>query len=412
MSSQCEPLPERSILFHAGFHKTGTTAVQSALASSRPQLAELGVLYPTPSLRSHHRAAMAVAGRTWGWGKRGGHQPQEKYWRELSADTQAHKGRVVISSESFVFAKDEALARIVDEMGADRLHAVFTLRPFAKMLSSSYQQYLKYGLAMPYAEWLENVFANPPECPPSPNFWKRNDHAEVMARWVEHLGPEKVTVMILDEADRGALYRNFEALLDLPEGILVPDPEISASNRSMTAAEAEMLRLINGGGARRWDWPTYEGTVRRGAILRMVESRRPGPDEPKITTPEWAVDAAAAFGARTIERIEELGIQVVGDLSQLDSRIPAADPPTEGLLLPVDAAASAVLGGIQAAERVTAGKPPIVTTVTADIGARDAAEVLRARLGQAAKWRVNRVRTTVRRKAKQVGKRVRRAGAA
>lgn len=405
MSSHVQPLPERSILFHAGFHKTGTTAVQSALASSRPQLADAGVLYPTPALRSHHRAAMAVVNRTWGWGKRGGHQPEEKYWNELSEDAQSYKGRVVISSESFVFAKDEPLRRIVDELGADRLHAVFTLRPFAKMLSSSYQQYLKYGLAIPYVEWLEGVFANPPECPPSPNFWKRNDHAQVMGRWAEHLGPDNVTVMVLDDTDRGALYRNFESMLDLPEGMLVPDPEISASNRSMTAAEAEMLRLINDGGARRWEWPTYEGTVRRGAILRMVESRRPGADEPKIVTPEWAVDAAAEFGARTAQRIEELGLQVIGDLSQLDSRIPAGDPPTEGQLLPVDAAASAVLGGIQAGERVGAGKPPI-TSVTADVGARDAAELLRARLAQAAKWRMNRARTTVRRKVKAARKRM------
>ncbi len=405
MPSHCEPLPERSILFHAGFHKTGTTAVQSALASSRPQLAEAGVLYPTPALRSHHRAAMGVNNRTWGWSKRGGHQPEEKYWNELSEDARAHNGRVVISSESFVFTQDEPLKRVVDELGADRLQVLFTLRPFAKMLSSSYQQYLKYGLAMPYAEWLENVFANPPACPPSPNFWKRNDHAEVMARWVEHVGPEHVTVMVLDDADRGALYRDFETLLDLPEGLLVPDPEISASNRSMTAAEAEMLRLINAGGARKWDWPTYEGAVRRGAILRMVESRRPGAAEPRIATPEWAVDAAAEFGARTAQRITELGIQVIGDLSQLDSRIPAADPPAEAPLLPAEAAASAVLGGIQAGERIGAGKPPI-TSVATDLTARDAAELLRARLGQAAKWRMNRARTTVRRRARKVRERV------
>ena len=57
-------------MFHAGFHKTGTTALQSAFASSRPQLLEAGVLYPG-SRRSHHRAAMVVTKRTWGWEERG-----------------------------------------------------------------------------------------------------------------------------------------------------------------------------------------------------------------------------------------------------------------------------------------------------------------------------------------------------
>lgn len=42
-----DALPEGSILFHPGFHKTGTTAVQSALASVRPAMAAEGVLYPS-----------------------------------------------------------------------------------------------------------------------------------------------------------------------------------------------------------------------------------------------------------------------------------------------------------------------------------------------------------------------------
>lgn len=399
MPERCEPLPEGSILFHAGFHKTGTTAVQGALASSRKQLADAGVLYPS-HLTSHHRAAMAVTERTWGWGDKGGRPPQSHYWDDLSEDVQTHKGRVVISSESFVFAKGEALARIVDELGADRLQAVFTLRPFAKMLSSSYQQYLKYGLAMPYGEWLENVFANPPKCPPSPNFWRRNDHALVMSRWVDLLGPDHVTLMVLDDKDRGALFRNFEGMLDLPEGTLVPDPEISASNRSMTAAEAEMLRLINASGGRDLDWPAYEGGVRRGAIMRMVETRKPAPDEPMISTPEWAVQAASDFGAATAERVTEMGLRVVGDVSQLANTIPSGDPSTEGLMLPVEAAAGAVLGGVQAAERVGASRP-LPPLESSDISARDAASLLADRLERAGRWRAQKARRAVRRTVKR-----------
>ena len=396
MPERLEPLPEGSILFHAGFHKTGTTAVQSALAASRKQMAEVGVLYPS-HLASHHRAAMAVTERTWGWGDKGGRPPQSHYWDDLSEDTQAHKGRVVISSESFVFARGDALGRIVDELGAARLQAVFTLRPFAKMLASSYQQYLKYGLAMPYGQWLENVFDNPPKCPPSPNFWRRNDHAKVMARWADLLGPDHVTLMVLDDSDRGALYRNFEALLDLPEGILVPDAEVTKSNRSMTAAEAEMLRLINASGGRDLDWPAYEGGVRRGAIMRMVETRTPARDEPKIATPEWAVTAASDFGAHTAQRVTELGIRVIGDLSLLPSRIPSGDPAPEGLMLPVEAAAEAVLGGVLAAERVGASRSSGTVSSAGGITTREAAAILRERLDEAGRWRWQRARRSVRR---------------
>ena len=54
-----DPLPADAILLHLGFHKTGTTALQSAFAASRPQLLEHGVLYPGRR-RSHHPAAMAM----------------------------------------------------------------------------------------------------------------------------------------------------------------------------------------------------------------------------------------------------------------------------------------------------------------------------------------------------------------
>ena len=63
------PLPQDAILLHLGFHKTGTTALQSAFAASRPALLEHGVLYPGRR-RSHHPAAMAMTGRTWGVGPR------------------------------------------------------------------------------------------------------------------------------------------------------------------------------------------------------------------------------------------------------------------------------------------------------------------------------------------------------
>lgn len=405
MSTSVQPVAADAILFHAGFHKTGTTALQSAFASSRPALIEAGVCYPG-DLRSHHRAAMAVTGRTWGWEARGGRPPRGIYWDELVTEATSHPGRVVIDSEAFSLATDEALDLIVSALGADRLHAVLTLRPFATLLPSSYQQYLKYGLAMPYPQWLENVFAAPPECPPSPNFWRRNDHAGVIERWAARLGPDKVTLIVLDDADRAGLYRTFEALLELPEGLLVPDPEISASNRSMTAAESEMLRLINAAGARHWDWPAYQNGVRRGAVMRMVESRTPAPDEPRLATPSWAVAAGQEVGRATAQRVAELGVTVLGDPARLSAPIPHGES-EEPVLLPAQAAAEAVLGAIEGAVRGALAEAPTQADVDraarraeargerrgakraiAALGTRDAAALLRLRLGQAGRRRM------------------------
>ena len=405
MSTPVHPVAEDAILFHAGFHKTGTTALQSAFASSRVELAETGVCYPG-ELRSHHRAAMAVTGRTWGWEKRGGRPPRDIYWDELVAEAVAHPGRVVIDSEAFALAGDDALDEIVGQLGADRLHAVLTLRPFARLMASSYQQYLKYGLAMPFPEWLENVFADPPECPPSPNFWRRNDHAGVIERWTARLGPERVTVVVLDDADRDGMYRTFEALLGLPDGLLVPDPAISAGNRSMTAAESEMLRLVNASGARDWDWPDYQNAIRRGAVMRMVENRTPARDEPRLDTPAWAVAAAQAVGQATAGRIGALGVTVVGDLSRLADPIPAGEFASV-TLLPVQAAVEALLGAIEGVRSAAPTQDDIDRAVgravqraevraearggrraVAALGTREAARLLRERIGQAGRRRL------------------------
>jgi hypothetical protein len=225
----------------------------------------------------------------------------------------------------------------------------------------------------------------------------------IAERWARRLGPDRVTLVVLDESDRDYLFRTFEKMLDLPPGMLVPDAQLAASNRSMTAAEAEMLRQVNAGHAGQWGWPQYEKLVRRGAILRMIETRRPGPDEESLGTPAWAVRAAQDVGERTADGIRALGIRVHGDLAALADPIPAGEPPTDALQLPVRAASEAVLGAISAS---MTGKPippdddggvdrlglPAVQSLTT----RDAAALLRRRVRAATRRRVRTARHAVR----------------
>ena len=64
-------LPPSSIALHVGVHKTGTTALQAALADARPELIQRGVLYPGKKA-AHHGAALGLMERSWGWKDRGG----------------------------------------------------------------------------------------------------------------------------------------------------------------------------------------------------------------------------------------------------------------------------------------------------------------------------------------------------
>jgi hypothetical protein len=108
--TRIQPLPENTILLHVGFHKTGTTALQSAFAAARPGLSASGVRYPGP-FTSHHRAAMAVTGRRWGWTGQGGRRAPTRYWNDLVRAGREHRGRLVISSEALSLADDAARPR-------------------------------------------------------------------------------------------------------------------------------------------------------------------------------------------------------------------------------------------------------------------------------------------------------------
>ncbi|WP_367666973.1 hypothetical protein [Streptomyces sp. DG2A-72] len=90
--------------------------------------------------------------------------------------------------------------------------------------------------------------------------------------------------------------RIFEALLGLPGNLLRPTPD--TANRSLTLAETEMLRNLDvefrGSGLPEG---LYSRLVRYDAVTHMKNTCAPGPDDVKIGTPQWAVEAASEIGA-------------------------------------------------------------------------------------------------------------------
>lgn len=361
MSSQlpeCAPIADHQVLLHIGVHKTGTTAIQAALADARSELEDHNVRYPG-KLQAQHRAALAVLGRPWGWNNRGGAVLDREHFTRLVARTKEAPGRVVISSEFFCEAPEETAQQVVSELGDVRV--VVTLRNLGKLLPSSWQQYLKYGLTTQYPEWLEDVFATPGRSSMSPTFWKRHDHGAVIERWAAAAGPDKVTVLVLEDVDRTAMFVSFAELLGIPSEVLTSRMNLT-SNRSMTAAEAELLVRLNERVKKQMEWTDYVRLIRRGVALGMVENRKPSADEAPLTTPEWALDAAAVEGQKSVARIQASGVHVVGNLNALAIR--AQNPKgAQGSpeLVPIDAAVEALASVVVAAHeeltpRQTAGQ--------------------------------------------------------
>jgi hypothetical protein len=168
---------------------------------------------------------------------------------------------------------------------------------------------------------------------------------------VNVVGAQNLTAIVVDESDPLMLLRTFESMLGLPDTFLVP--EEGTANRSLTVAEAELVRLLNAEFSRRkWPEHNYARFMRYGAVERMKIARHPAPEEPRIATPAWAIIRAAEISAEMAENICALGVNIVGDISAL-GRIsadlpPTVDSPPAGPVVPVEAAALAVLGAFMA----------------------------------------------------------------
>jgi hypothetical protein len=350
-------LPPESVLLHIGPHKTGTTAVQSALHLARGQLHDEHAIHYAGRRRQPMRAAIAVTRSA----ARGDvTEPAWDKWGRLVKHVDGANGqRVVVSSEYFCEAHDEdVVRRIVDELGGERVHIVVTLRSLSGLLPSQWQQHLQSGLRMPYDEWLGPILDGPLTTGPLPLFWRRHDHGALVERWAAVVGPRRLAVVVPDPADRASLLNGFETILRLPQGLLVPEP--GRSNRSLTVGEAELLRRINvQWHDHGWGREAYHEVMRAGVIRRLVTSTVSGVDDQRISTPQWALTAAAKFAEQAAQRIETSGVAVIGDLAWLSD--PPANPSdvrTDEESLPigrpsVETAVEAVLGAILSNPSVT-----------------------------------------------------------
>lgn len=101
----------------------------------------------------------------------------------------------------------------------------------------------------------------------------------------------------------------------------------------------------------------YSKLVRNGAVPRMKNACRPSSDDVRISTPPWALEAAAAIGEEMAERIGATRVRVLGDPALL-SAVPSPPPgPARGTArIDPEAAAQALYGALAvvAAESVRA----------------------------------------------------------
>lgn len=325
-------------LVHIGVYKTGTTSIQEMLAARRAELLPLGFVYPGDKV-AHNTAALAHLGIRRGW-KDGGRVPDTAAWDRLVAGTRSPTARTLVSSEVFCQADDAQAASTIDAFGRERTKVLITLRSLESLIPSSWQEFVKGGLQVPFDTWLHTIMRGPrPTAGPEATFWSRNDFGPLVERWARLAGADNVTVLVIDTQRPAFLYEEFERLAGLPTGVLAPDPA-AVSNRSMSAAEAELVRALNERVRSQVQFGQHRSLVRDGAVRHLVNGRRPGPDEPRLALPSWAVHRAREIGADVPARIRASGARVIGDLDALlpTGEVLEVDEGSTPETIPLDAA--------------------------------------------------------------------------
>lgn len=338
-------IEDGEVLLHVGLHKTGTTALQVALSRAREALPEYGVRYPGEGT-FQHMAVLAGAERKRGWREKGAVKPDKQHWNELVAQTQ-WPGRTIVSSEFLDDVDLKAARRVVEDLGGpQRVRVVVTLRSIGAILPSAWQQQLKSGLTLTYNQWLKKILAQEPG-KRAQRFWWRHDQTQQIRRWADIVGADRTYAVVVPDGDRNFIFHAFEGLLGLPENFLV-DHQGVTQNRSMTAAEAETVRLLNEQLTGGMDWQEFSTLVRRGAVRSLVENRKPGPNELKLQTPKWAARRAAEIGRGYADALPGLGVAVIGDPEQL-AKEPRSGPAERPADLPVAAAVAGMSGIVEEA---------------------------------------------------------------
>lgn len=360
-------LPPETRLIHIGPHKTGTTALQSAFHANRLRLARQGVHFAGRG-QQPAEAVIAVNGRA---PMRGERQTGMRAWTNLVREIAgAGRRRVFLSSEFFADCDDAAIRRVVRDIDHPQTHVVVTLRPLSKITPSQWQQYVQNGLRATFEKWLDGLLNKPPYDQPSPSFWRRHRHADLIERWANVVGRDRVTVIVVDDSDATMLMRTVEQLLDLEAGTLVPEED--RTNRSLTWPEAELLRRLNQTHVKQ-SWPdeTYAEIIRRG-VVREIKSYPPHKDQPRISLPDWAQPALEQNARDSVAAIRAAGVRVIGDLSALAQPIVQdRTSGSENLLVHPEVAAHAVIGVIRASGEVAdpqsprVGQVPVLTLVSA-----------------------------------------------
>lgn len=232
------PSKSRTLIWHIGWHKTGTTSIQNFFKQNQRLLhRQCGLLYPSTGLHGpgHHLLAKSL------WPEQ---PPEPAMWRELAAELRSTRGwkTALISAEGLRFADPERIRQLAKELAASELglRIVAYVRQPDKLIESLFAQELKGG------HWTGSFAGYLERC----RSVGEPDYSGQIGKWQRCLPAATVVVRPFDRSQwhGGGLLPDFCQAAGLSpvmeaEGLRIP----AAVNRSPGAEVLSLIRDLNRG---------------------------------------------------------------------------------------------------------------------------------------------------------------------
>ena len=345
------------VVLHVGLPKSGTTFLQRSLAANAEALGDRGVLYPQTDDDAMFRAALDVRGNHKAWGRR--RQDVEGAWDHLAARAHAHVGTTVISHEVLGAAAPRQVDRAMSMLKGLDVHVVVTARDPARQLVSEWQEGVKHGRRLSFAEFEATVRAGQDGV--AQHFRSAQDLPEVLGRWGHWLPADHVHLVTgaAEGADPRLLWTRFAEVVGFdPHGF--PSAGPAHVNDSLGVDEVDLLRRVNLALDGRLGQPAYGQLAKQRVAQRA--SRRRASARPRL--PLELYDALVTLGEQWAKEVDRAGYIVHGDLVDLVPVRPEQEPPHPDA---VDAAAQ-----VDVAAAVVAELLLDLAAAREDVAAKDA----------------------------------------
>ena len=232
-------MKKTKLFLHIGHGKTGTSAIQSALAIASEDLAKRGINYPIQQSLRDRASRLEITSGNW--------EPTSEVSltnQLLEIATSNYKdSKIILSSESLFWLVPELIQNKSTWETHIDLHIILAVREIEEMLSSEYQQRVKrHGDAMPLEQFLRA------------RHFVSSHHAKA-AEVIELIAQSNITNTIINYSEH---KRDISQLIFKLIGAedLYPTSQMAGAiiNRSLSRKELEILITINALYFSRFPW--------------------------------------------------------------------------------------------------------------------------------------------------------------